>query len=475
MNLTYYRNIRFLKTRLTSNTYHAFLVSLAVLVSSVVLAGCGTTAPETSSSSQAQQKKPSLQLLPQAAPKPVQTAPAEVQELALPLYLKGKIEPDFNKEVDVTSHLSGRVTKLLVKPGDQVSGMQELAIVESKEVSEMEAELVEAKSKVAMAKAHEKREKLIYQEQVERPKALIEAETAFKDAGARRDLAATEYERAESLFKEKIVAGKEFYATKAELAHARAAYEQASANLQREQHMYQNRALLQNDLQMARAESQRAAGHLDTLIQRLKFLGMTAAGVKRTIGTGQLSGELSIVAPVSGIITHQEISAGEVVHPDKPMFTITDLSVVLVRADLPETHLSRVKLGTGVKIKVAGYPDKSFTGKISFIAEHVDPETHMVPMRVRLENPLRQLKKDMSAEIDLEPQLAKVVVCPKGAVFERKGQTHVFVKNSRGSFDERNVLIGAETDNLVEVCSGLKSGELVAIDNLDRLRGEPGR
>lgn len=483
INLLENRNIRFLPTLNIDLLKCPLLFAASIVVLPAVLGGCTgvqvtTHAPLVSTSSEKAAsgnlpKKPLDKLL--VPLKPTQTAPAELRELALPLHLNGIIEPDFNKEVDVTSHLTGRVKSLLVKLGDSVKNDQILAVVESQEVSELEAELIEAQSKVTSARSHERREKVIYQEQVERPKSLIESQTAFKDAGARRDLADSEFKRTSSLYKEKIVAAKDFHAAQSELTHAQAHYDQAAATLQREQHMYQNKALLQNDVVTAKAEVQRANQHLDTLVQRLQFMGMSKSGVSRTIATGKLSGELNIVAPVGGIITKQEINSGEVVHPDKPMFTITDLSTVLVRADLPETHLSRVKLGTGVKIKVAGYPDQLFSGKINFIAEHVNPETHMVAMRVQLENPRRQLKRDMSAEVDLEPQLAKVVVCPKSAVFDRKGQTHVFVKNARGSFDERSVIIGAETNDLVEVCSGLKADELVATDNLDKLRGEPGR
>jgi multidrug efflux pump subunit AcrA (membrane-fusion protein) len=169
----------------------------------------------------------------------VKTVPAEVQNLALPLHLNGTIEPDFNKEVDVTSHLSGRVQKVLVTPGEAVKAGQALTIIESRDVSELEAELVEAKLKLTGAKNHETREKIIYDEQIERPKSLIEAQTGFKDAGARRDLAESEYKRIESLYKEKIIAAKEYSTAKAELAHAQAHYEQATTALQREQHMFQ--------------------------------------------------------------------------------------------------------------------------------------------------------------------------------------------------------------------------------------------
>jgi cobalt-zinc-cadmium efflux system membrane fusion protein len=398
------------------------------------------------------------------------TFPAEVQNLALPLHLEGTIEPDFNKEVDVTSHLSGRVQKVLVKPGDNVKVGQALTVVESRDVSELEAEVVEAQLKLTGAKNHEHREKIIYDEAIERPKSLIEARTAFKDATARRDFAESEYKRTESLFKEKILAAKDFSAAKAELAHAQANHELASASFQREQHMFENKALLKSDLQAAKGEVHRSSQHLDTLKQRLEFLGMTPAGVRRTIESGKLSGELTIFATVGGIITHMEIAEGEVVAPDKPMFTITDLSVVLVRADLPETHLSRVQIGTGVKITVAGYPDRVFSGKVSFISERVNRDTHMVAIRVRLENPDRMLKKNMSAEIDLEPTLVKVLVCPKGAVFKKKGQPYVFVKNEQGGFDERSIITGGETADVTEICSGVKAGELIAVDNLDKLR-----
>ena len=402
----------------------------------------------------------------------VKTVQAEVQNLALPLHLNGTIEPDFNKEVDVTSHLSGRVRKVMVTPGESVRVGQALTVIESPDVSDLEAELVEANLKLTGAKNHERREKIIYDEQIERPKTLIEAQTAFKDAGARRDLAESEFKRIDSLYKEKILAAKEYATAKAELAHAQAHYEQATAGLQREQHMYQNKALLKNDYQAARGEMHRSGQHLDTLKQRLQFLGMTPATIKRTIDSGKLSGELTIFATVSGVITHMEVAEGEVVHPDKPMFTITDLSVVLVQADLPETHLSRVQIGTGVKIKVAGYPDQMFSGKVSFIAEHVNPETHMVAIRVRLENPKRQLKKNMSAEIDLEPTLVKVLVSPKAAIFEEKGQQHVFVKNAQDEFDERTITTGGETAEETEICSGVKPGEYIAVDNLDKLRAE---
>ncbi len=401
--------------------------------------------------------------------KNIPTRQIHVEELALPLEITGRIEPDFNKEVDITSHVSGRALKVLVQLGDSVSRGQAVCVIESKDVSDLEAELVEAQSKLQIATAREKRESIVFDEQVRRPKALIQAQTSYKEATAKLELAESEFKRLESLHTEKIASGKDYLSAKSSLANAQAVYEQALSDLQREKDLYKNQALMSNDLHVAKAETLREQQHLNTLKQRLEILGMTTEGINRTLKTGRLSGELSIEAPVAGIITHQDISAGEVVHPNKPMFTITDLSTVIMSADLPETHLDRVKLGMPVGIRILSYRGSTRAGKISFIGEHISPETHTVAIKVRLDNSDHRLKKDMSAKIDLEPQPAKVLMCPKAALTERHGQSTVFVKNSQGEFEQRNVSVGASHGDQVEIFSGLTDGEVVAIGDFQAL------
>ena len=93
-------------------------------------------------------------------------------------------------------------------------------------------------------------------------------------------------------------------------------------------------------------------------------------------------------------------------------------------------------------------------------------------IRAQLDNADRKLKKDMSAEIDLEAQPARVLICPKKAISERKEQAQVFVKTGDGGFEERNVTIGGETEDAVEIVSGLEEGDEVAIDGLKQIRAE---
>ena len=375
----------------------------------------------------------------------------------------GQIEPDFGKEVDVATRIQGRVQKVLVRQGDAVSKGAVIAILDSKDVTELQAELIEADSKLKIANAHQERERLIYDEQVQRPKALIDAQTSFKEEKAKKEFAENEFKRVESLYKEKISSGRDFSEAKSGLARAQAGYDQAVADLEREKHLYENRALMQHDFQVAKAESARAKQHHNTLMQRLEFLGMTQSMMKEVENTGKLSGEISITAPVSGVVTRQDAEAGEVVHPEKPMFTITDLSTVVVRADLPELAVSRVKLGSKVKIKVLSYPDETFIGNINYISEHVNPSTHTIAIRAQLNNANHRFKKDMSAEIDLEAQMAHVLICPKEAVIEKQGKEHVLVKTRQGTFDEHEVFVGGFAGDSAEILTGIEAGDEVAV------------
>jgi len=477
--LNYLRPIRLKPTNpIKSFSFHHSYPLRALIFSAlpVVLSGClqhntspSATLPPGSSATTPGINGSSNTRPSPAAKKIIPTWQIHLEELALPLEITGRIEPDFNKEVDITSHVSGRVQKVSVQLGDAVSKGRLLCIIESKDVSDLEAELVEAQSKLSIAEAREKRESIVFDEQVQRPKALIQAQTEFKEASTKLELAESEFKRLDSLHKEKIASGKDFLVAKSSLANAQALYEQAVSDLQREKDLYKNQALMSNDLHVAKAETQREQQHLNTLKQRLEIMGMTKEGINHTLKTGKLSGELSIEAPTSGIITHQDLSAGELVHPNKPMFTITDLSTVVLSADLPETHLDRVKLGMAVGIRILSHAGSPRSGRVSFIGEHVSPETNTVAIKVRLDNSDHRLKKDMSAKIDLEPQTARVLMCPQAAILERRGQTSVFVRNIQGEFEQRAVSVGASRGDQSEIFSGLKDGDVVAVGNLQVL------
>ncbi len=462
---------------LSSKNYSALLFAAALITVAISTSSCGGSPKEdTHAAAAVAHKDPNapyvIKLTPEAAKQAdVKTEVIQTRVISVPLHLTGRIEADFGKEVDVSSRISGKITQLLVKPGDFVSNGQVMAIIDSREISELEAEVIEAKSKFDIAKAHEERERQIYQELIARPKALIDAKSTFRRAKVQKDLAESEFKRVEGLYKEKISAQKDYVTAQATLAQETADYDQALLDLQRETELFKNKALMRRDYQLAVAESSRDKQHLNTLKQRLEFLGTDKNQIADLIKFGKIGGTTRVVAPETGVVSHFDVAVGASIHPDKSLFKITDLSTVIVSADLPEVDMQRVKLGSQVKVKIASYPDRAFTGVISFISEHVHADTRMVPIRARLDNKDRKFRTNMFAEIDLEGQKQTLLAIPKSALQEHAGQKIVFVVTKEG-FEERKVKLGKESDTYVEIVSGVEPGEQVATQGSLMLKTE---
>lgn len=439
--------------------------------------GQTATSPTTSLGAAAASHSPSHQLasfkLTDDIVKRVNFHTEEIQERVLgdDLHITGHIAPNVGKETDIATRFSGRVLEVKVKPGDYVIPGQYLAIIDSHELSSLQAELIEAQSKLRIAQAHEEREKQIFEENILRPKTLNEARTRFEACKVHLELAHSEFKRMEGLHKEKIAAEKDYLSAKAAYESAKLAYKEAETAFQREEGLFKNRGLLRRDLQLAEAETLREKQHMHTLKQRLSVSGMSDAMINDLLRTGNIVLTLPIRSRTNGIVTHQDLAIGELLGPDKSIFTITDLSTVLVVADVPEVDLGGVKIGSPVKVKVSSFPHEVFTAKISYISDTVNPETRTLAIRAVLDNKGRKFKVNMFADIELKASPRKVLACPKSAVQDRSGQKIVFVKVD-SEFKEREVDLGVDNEHYFEVLAGLKPGEFVVTQGSLMLRTE---
>lgn len=447
-------------------------IAATVLPTSVMMTGCGEHEKKSEAATKAPEGPHVVTVTEEVAKRiDLKTEPVTLRDVVVPLHLTGRIEPDYGREVDVSARISGRVSNILCRPGSMVKQGQILALIDSPQVSDLQGEAVEAKSKLAIAEAHAERERQIYEEQLERPKALLEAQALVQNSQVQNELSEQELKRMEDLFREKIAATKDYLTAKANHSKAKVAYEQAKTALAREEKLYKNRGLMKRDYQLTLAEVTRDKQHLNTIIKRLDFLGADKKMTQSVLSTGNINGLVQIVAPITAVLSRYDCAVGEVVQPEKSMFKLTDLKYVQVSADLPEVDLPRVKLGDTVKIRIASYPDKEFTGVISYISVNVHPDTRTVPIRARLANFDGQLKTNMYAEIDLEGTAQKFLACPKSAIQEHDGVKIVFVKHQDG-FVERPIKIGKNGETYVEAISGLTAGDVVATQGSLMLKTE---
>ena len=399
----------------------------------------------------------------------IKTEPIKRRRGSLSLHLPGRLEPDFGKEVDISTRIAGRIKQVLVNPGDTVAAKQRLLIVDSREISQLQAELIESKAKWQDARDHEESERQIYQERISRPKALLAAKNNFSQAKIKKELAEGELNRVKGLLQEHISSSKDYVAAKATLATAQAQFDQTQADLQREERLYKNQALMKMDYKLAQDKSAQEKEHMDTLYQRLEFLGTDKARMDRILATGKIDGAICVLSPVAGVVSHYDVAVGEVVQPVKSLMKITDLSTVLVQAELPVRKLSLAKIDSRATIKIDCYPDERFQATIKFISEHVNSETRTVTIRARLANPLRKLKTNMLAEIDLNEPRREYLACPKAAIQDCDGHKVVFVAAAHG-FEARRVTVGSADGDYVEVFSGLEEGKRVATSGSLRLK-----
>lgn len=200
---------------------------------------------------------------------------------------------------------------------------------------------------------------------------------------------------------------------------------------------------------------------LDSARQRLMFWDVPAAEVARLEQTGEVRKTLTLRSPISGIVTQKNIVEGARVTPLDPLYEITDLARVWVLADVYESELARVKVGTPADLSLGAYHGRSFRGRVAFIDPQVDPKTRTVKVRIEFPNPKGELKPEMFGEVSLQSGGRKGLTVPLDAVLDSGTRKVVFVALGGGRFEPREVRTGSALGERVEILEGLRAGEEV--------------
>jgi len=254
-----------------------------------------------------------------------------------------------------------------------------------------------------------------------------------------------------------------------ELAFATQAEERATRLLEA-------KAISRQELQRAEANRVDAEAYLDmarTEVRRAEE-ALEHYGVTNAEDPSGESGEyIPVRSPLNGVLLEKEITQGTAVTVGTPLFVVADLTELWAVAEIDETELPLVEAGRDVELRVAAYPGESFAGRITFVADTVNPKTRRVTVRCQVPNTDGRLKPEMYAALTLsagEPR--EVLAVPSGAIQEIRGRPIVFVRTANGSFERRDVAVGAETEGWVELRSGVREGEAIATTGSFLLKSE---
>ncbi len=209
--------------------------------------------------------------------------------------------------------------------------------------------------------------------------------------------------------------------------------------------------------------AQQGEGLVASAKERLKLLGVTNGQIASLEKSGKPLYRLAISSPFSGVVIEKMVQQGQYVAAGELLFNIADLSRVWVELELYENEFSTIRIGQEVEIRSQSSPGSLFKGRIAFLYPFLDPKTRTLKARVEMANPGMKLKPEMFVNAVIEIPMQPAVVVPLTAVIDTGKRQVVWVERSPGVFASRNVQVGQRNSLMVQILSGIESGERVAV------------
>jgi len=236
----------------------------------------------------------------------------------------------------------------------------------------------------------------------------------------------------------------------------------ARTQLERAKLLYDKGAISQNDLQIAQNAEDKAKVDVANTAEKLRVLGSPTLD--------RPSGLIEIHAPISGVITDQQVTNGAgVAGLSSPNpFTISDLSYVWVLCDVYENDLATVRLGESVDIRLNAYPDQALSGIISNIGPVLDPNIRTSKVRIEMRNPGLMRPGMFVTAIFHGQQKQKRAAVPATAVLHLHDRDWVYVPVKGNQF-RRSEVVGGDMlpGAMQEIVSGLAPGQQVVANALE--------
>lgn len=231
--------------------------------------------------------------------------------------------------------------------------------------------------------------------------------------------------------------------------------------LERAQTLYDHGATSKAALEQAQVAEEDAQADLNAASEQLRLLG---------INKEHPSGIVDVVAPISGVITDQQVTNASGVQglSGPTPFTISDLSYVWIVCDVYENDLDAVRVGEYADVRLNAFPDKVVKGRIDNILPVLDPTLHTAKVRIEVPNSgLMRIGMFVTATFYGKQPIARAVV-PATAILHLHDRDWVYQALGKGHFKRQEVVSGMILPgNMQEITSGLKPGDQVVSNALE--------
>ena len=247
----------------------------------------------------------------------------------------------------------------------------------------------------------------------------------------------------------------------ASLGEAQAAEKAAELQLRRGQDLLKFGGVAQAeverrqvDLAKAKAAVQSAQAQAEMYRAQYERLAPTA---------GAASGTSAIVTPIAGVVTSANVTLGEVVDTSRDAFTVADPSHILVLANLYPSDIDVVRAGDAASVEAPVVTHKRFSGRVRSVNAAMDAATGTAPARIELENLGEALRANMFVSVEIAADLGRDgLTIPASAVQQTESGPIAFVRTADDRFEKRDLKLGLQRPDWVEVQTGVRAGETVA-------------
>ena len=333
------------------------------------------------------------------------------------------------RQAAITPKITSPVKAFYVNRGTRVHSGQLLAVLENRDLAASVAENQGAYQQAQAAYSTQTAATLPEEMQ----KAVEDVRLARETLAAQQKL----YDSRKALFAEGAFPRKDLDQAAVALVQAKGQYELASRHLKSLQSVVKTQ------------EIKSAAGQLSAA--RGKYQGATA----------QLAYS-EVRSPIDGVVTDRPNFAGEVPAPGSPVITVMDISKVIARAHIPQPQAALLRVGNAARLEVPGL-ESPINGTLTLISPALDPGSTTVEVWVEATNPQQVLKPGTTVHLNIVVQTVHAaLVIPHSAILTGDdGKSTVMVVGPNEKAQSREISLGIQQSDLVEITNGLREGEQV--------------
>jgi len=355
---------------------------------------------------------------------PVQVETVNTGSVSSESGINAKLAP--SEEVQITPKMGGKITSLPVKLGQHVEKGQLLFKLDE---TDAQNSLKQAEAAYRVAQAN------LAQTGSSSDQGLVQAKNGLKQAEQALADAKINQQRMQQLFSQGAISAQQMEQANSQLTNAQTSYENAQQSLQAAQQ--------KTGLQVSQASVNQSAVSLENAREQLA--------------------NATVTAPISGFVSSVNGAVGQM-SGQQPVVVIVNTNPLLVKANLSEADITKVKVGTIVKVNVQS-TDKTIEAKVTAVSPVMDSQLKAYPIEITIPNPSNELKSDMVVNVTFPSSTtegANALVISRKAVFDRDGKQYVFkLEGETAKLTE--VTTGKSSSDVIEITNGLAAGDQIVV------------